>query len=210
MNKKFVLKKASLLKLKQVKNVLVDELIALQKQYDDLYIDPVELSRIKQLENEKNDLHRKIDEIKKSDRYRKKKAGIAGFLFGEFELNEHGEIALAACNDALSRAEHKRSLLSQKAYSERPYVKSQINRKKEFLLTIEEQIGVLEKKKEKTLALKNKAAQTIKEKRKLGSRVKQNLNSHECPYCFSILSKNTHADHIYPLAKGGSRSHQTW
>ena len=40
--------------------------------------------------------------------------------------------------------------------------------------------------------------------RKSAASVKRTLRrDHDCPYCGSVLGDSMHADHIYPVAKGG-------
>jgi 5-methylcytosine-specific restriction endonuclease McrA len=203
MNKKFVLKKASLAKLNSVRTELCNEISVLQKEFDDLFIPPAELARIKQIEAEIDELEKRIIQIQRSKTYKKRKPGVVNFLLGEFELNDKGEKELGVAKESMDLLRKKRSLLSAKPHHERPYIQSQIGRKRDFLQAIESQIALLEKRKEKDLSIKNKAAQNTQQKRKLGSRVKYGLETSECPYCFSSLSQAAHADHIYPIAKGG-------
>jgi len=49
------------------------------------------------------------------------------------------------------------------------------------------------------------AATTTRQRRELARRISQQLRSEQstCPYCGSELDSNAHADHIYPIAKGG-------
>lgn len=64
-------------------------------------------------------------------------------------------------------------------------------------------------KDEKLLELKASAAKNYKKTRTLASPVKSRINEQfkildQCPYCFTKMDeKNAHADHIYPVSKGG-------
>ena len=52
--------------------------------------------------------------------------------------------------------------------------------------------------------MKNRAAESTKTKRQIAKAVKKYLaDNTDCPYCGCALSTTVHADHIYPLAKGG-------
>lgn len=70
--------------------------------------------------------------------------------------------------------------------------------------TIENEKAKLRAKEEKLQSLKNKAAESAKIKRVIAKGIKKSLaNNEDCPYCGFVLLDNIHADHIYPLAKGG-------
>lgn len=57
---------------------------------------------------------------------------------------------------------------------------------------------------ERLLAVKAKAAAFDEASRDLASQVKRKLDVQtHCPYCGSKLGADMHADHIYPLSKGG-------
>jgi 5-methylcytosine-specific restriction endonuclease McrA len=61
---------------------------------------------------------------------------------------------------------------------------------------------------ERKEAIKQSAAAARGKSRELADQVKQDLpRDHDCPYCGNGLGENPHADHIYPIAKGGHSSH---
>lgn len=61
-----------------------------------------------------------------------------------------------------------------------------------------------EKRRTKDRLLKARAAQADKKTRDLASSVKNTLPKDDiCPYCGKLLGETPHADHIYPVAKGG-------
>jgi 5-methylcytosine-specific restriction endonuclease McrA len=67
-----------------------------------------------------------------------------------------------------------------------------------------EKILLIENREARQQSLKNKAAENTKTKRKIANGVKKNLaDNDECPYCGCELTTFFHADHIYPVAKGG-------
>ena len=73
-----------------------------------------------------------------------------------------------------------------------------------FLEKLDKRIALLTNKSDSLRNLKNRAAQSDREKRLLGAEVRRKLNrSDECPYCGGALGSDPHADHIYPLSRGG-------
>jgi len=67
----------------------------------------------------------------------------------------------------------------------------------------EEAIERKQRKKDSLVELRAAAANS-NETRKVGSSVKRNLTRQPwCPYCGGPLDSNPHADHIYPVSKGG-------
>jgi 5-methylcytosine-specific restriction endonuclease McrA len=70
--------------------------------------------------------------------------------------------------------------------------------------TIENEEAKLRTKAEKLQSLKNKAAENTKAKREIAKGIKKSLADNEdCPYCGFVLVGAIHADHIYPVSKGG-------
>jgi 5-methylcytosine-specific restriction endonuclease McrA len=66
------------------------------------------------------------------------------------------------------------------------------------------QINLNSSKESKRQSLINKAAENAEKKRKIAGNIKKHLVENEwCPYCGIRLSDDKHADHIYPIAKGG-------
>lgn len=61
-----------------------------------------------------------------------------------------------------------------------------------------------ERKKEKQRNLRARAAQAENKTREAAAGVKSRLpRDHWCPYCGGNLGTNPHADHIYPVSRGG-------
>lgn len=66
------------------------------------------------------------------------------------------------------------------------------------------QAKVNESKKEKQRAIKARVAKADGKTRELAASVKLRLpQDHICPYCGNDLGDNPHADHIYPVSRGG-------
>jgi len=66
------------------------------------------------------------------------------------------------------------------------------------------QAQLRESKKEKQRTIKARAAKADKKTRELAASVKPRLlQDHLCPYCQNDLGDNPHADHIYPVSRGG-------
>ena len=90
------------------------------------------------------------------------------------------------------RAERQAETLAQKKLAAKVKSKAQLAKE--------------DKKAKELERLKSLAASTAEDKRKILSRKKKDLRHHnQCPYCgieFDVFS-NVHADHIYPLSKGG-------
>lgn len=59
-------------------------------------------------------------------------------------------------------------------------------------------------KENKILSIKNKALDNTNKKRDIAAKIKRKLAQFSnCPYCFGPLGNNPHADHIYPVSRGG-------
>jgi 5-methylcytosine-specific restriction endonuclease McrA len=93
---------------------------------------------------------------------------------------------------------------SEAIISGQAYTKKRIENGLAWLERLNSRIQILENKETKQQSLRNKAAESTKQKRLIAKGVKKSLADNEdCPYCGLILLTNIHADHIYPLAKGG-------
>lgn len=67
-----------------------------------------------------------------------------------------------------------------------------------------EQAKLIEAKKEKQRTIRARVAQADNKTRELAASVKLRLpQDHLCPYCGNDLSDDPHADHIYPVSRGG-------
>jgi hypothetical protein len=76
----------------------------------------------------------------------------------------------------------------------------QISREKKLKIETERKQKDLEKQK----LLKNQAALNKNKIRKIGDMVKRKIvSTKHCPYCVKLMFDGGHADHIYPVSKGG-------
>jgi 5-methylcytosine-specific restriction endonuclease McrA len=67
-----------------------------------------------------------------------------------------------------------------------------------------DQAKAKEAKKEKQRTIRARVAQADNKTRELATSVKLRLpKDHLCPYCGNDLGDDTHADHIYPVSRGG-------
>lgn len=79
-----------------------------------------------------------------------------------------------------------------------------LTRRKQWAARVRQAMAVKLKKKARTEELKAAAASGTEAARRLGHAVKQQLTRDtHCPYCCNPLGEEPHADHIYPIAKGG-------
>lgn len=146
-------------------------------------------------------IYKEISELKKITQTKK---GLVGSIFGSTEVTPDAQRKI----DAL---EVEQSSLFQKTNSEHgKKVRSQASKasymeaKVAYLEKIEARIGVLERKKEGLDLLKSKAAKNSDEVRIIAESIKRKLEKNdECPYCGDLISSTAHADHIYPVSKGG-------
>lgn len=79
-----------------------------------------------------------------------------------------------------------------------------VERARSWQLKLVEAVGRKRRKKEALIELRAAAASNSTESRKIASTVKRKLIRQPwCPYCGGDLGTNPHADHIYPVCKGG-------
>jgi len=88
--------------------------------------------------------------------------------------------------------------------------KREIDRKEKFLLNFEKTVRsnklkyqIQERKRADQDLLKQRAKNNTDEKRAIATSVRKNITNEDCPYCGVLLDKFCHADHIYPVSKGG-------
>jgi 5-methylcytosine-specific restriction endonuclease McrA len=130
-------------------------------------------------------------------------SGLMGALFGVKDLPQSAIHRIAALRDQINSIEQAISK-SADLVSNQKYIKGRISDTSEWLDKLRSRIEAIETKEAKQQSLKNKAAESTKTKRQIAKGVKRSLaDNKECPYCGAGLSSATHADHIYPLAKGG-------
>lgn len=133
------------------------------------------------------------------------KPGFVANFLGTKEMKPEAKNQVERLTESRNRLTTTLSGIDRSALSNYRYYSHQLQESEEWLQKIRDKVGVLKAKEDKLNALKNKAAETVKAKREIGQTVKRKLlsNTH-CPYCGDSLDgKEVHADHIYPIAKGG-------
>lgn len=81
---------------------------------------------------------------------------------------------------------------------------TKIDAARSWAAKLEDAVGRKQRKRDSLVELRAAAAANSNETRKVGSTVKRKLTRKPwCPYCGGILGLDSHADHIYPVSKGG-------
>lgn len=131
-----------------------------------------------------------------------------GFLFGRKELSDQ---AL----EKIRELEYEIEVIKTKMYPQRPYspgrpllpsdyCKSQIEFFELAIKRYQEILIPKQKKEDKIAKWKAIAASKGGTSRAIAAAIKKQLDIYElCPYCGQNLGDQPHADHIYPVSKGG-------
>jgi 5-methylcytosine-specific restriction endonuclease McrA len=137
---------------------------------------------------------------------RSRTVNAKGLVSKIFNIQEVPETSLAK----IKANEHRINTISPELekvktkLNEHAYYKNRILDLENLLLKIKNRIRQLHDKRDLINSLKNKAAETTKDKRVIGESIKRVLHRNKnCPYCGIILNATAHADHIYPISKGG-------
>ena len=129
--------------------------------------------------------------------------GLMGTIFGSKEQPQSAIERIKEIRQEKSAIQQSLTP-SETLVSKQRYTSQLLEKEKEWLTKVLKRISTLEEREARTQALKNKAAETSKAKRRIAHGVKKGfLDNTECPYCGDTLMSVTHADHIYPVAKGG-------
>ena len=146
-------------------------------------------------------IYKEINELKKITQPKK---GLVGSIFGSTEVMPDAQRKINALENEQSslmskaNSEHGKKVISQA--SKAAYKEAKVA----YLEKIEARIGLLERKKDSLDVLKSKAAKNSEEVRVIAGTVKRKLDKNdECPYCGDLINGIGHADHIYPVSKGG-------
>lgn len=159
------------------------------------------LTQIGSMKSSLDNLNSKIsNELKK----KQPKGGLLGRVFGMEETTPSARAtvnALSLERNAIASQMHAMDTSEVRRYAS---VTSSVKWQKTELDKVRKRIEVLQNKADKLESLKNKASKNTSEKRLLGRSVKRQLaDNTECPYCGDDLNGESHADHIYPVSKGG-------
>lgn len=153
--------------------------------------------------NEKRDIYLQTKEVKSKAGNRK--------LWGWGALNDDANNKVTLLNNKLSQLEkpnaHNNVIWSYKEKQELFDLKQARKVSNEKLRAIKKKQREHETKtkaKKKESAIKARIASHEKKSRHVASSVKNKLKITEiCPYCNKGIGENPHADHIYPVSKGG-------
>jgi 5-methylcytosine-specific restriction endonuclease McrA len=154
-----------------------------------------------------NKANLKISKLKEEIALQSKRQEVSKGLLGKFlgftEMPQSAIDQIERLRKDISTIEEDISAAEDLVWKQ-DHIRYSLSAKVEWLNKVNARILTLENKLAKEQALKNKAAESIRLKRQIAKGVKRNLvDNKDCPYCGHILESNAHADHIYPLAKGG-------
>ena len=125
--------------------------------------------------------------------------GIFNAIFREKKMTDAARLSI-------DRLREKRRHLDQEIGSKKGEIQylEKFSSLTSFLEKLDKRIATLSNKSDSLRNLKNRAAQSDKEKRLIGAEVRKRLDYGDaCPYCGGTLGGDPHADHIYPLSRGG-------
>ena len=129
--------------------------------------------------------------------------GLMGAIFGTKEIPKSAIDRIAILRKEISSNESSISI-SSTLVKNQTYTQNRIADTFEWLNKVVAKIATIENREAKQQSLKNKAAENTKTKRQIAKGVKKSLaDNKDCPYCGFTLTTTAHADHIYPVSKGG-------
>ena len=152
-------------------------------------------------------VERRIDELESETsrilKDRQYQAGLVRKLLTASPLSKEGRTRLQELrNESRELQERKRQLQHEQRELESAY--EFVAKKREWVAKLERALGSKRRKKEKIEELKAAAASNTATHRMMAQSIKRQLTRDPfCPYCGDHLGDVPHADHIYPIAKGG-------
>lgn len=196
----FLISKATLPSLLKKRNEITNEIVSLK---EDITITNIseKIREVEKLEQKVKENDSKIYSLRQQ---RRPKSGLLNRLLLEDEVQPVAQEQINVIEIEQRTLRSKINSLSEGKLRSQSYKLSVISSKEEFLQKIEKRIQYFEDKKQKLESLKNKAAKVTKEKRQIGDVVKRRIpKNDDCPYCGELILDTPHADHIYPVSKGG-------
>lgn len=131
------------------------------------------------------------------------KRGLLGNLFGLTELPGTVRSQMAAVDKERTDLHNRKWELERLVRSIESYEGS-LERARSWLSKIQEAVSRKLRKRDAFIELRAAAAATANAARQVGVTVKRKLPRQPwCPYCGGPLGTDPHADHIYPISKGG-------
>ncbi len=129
--------------------------------------------------------------------------GLMGVLFGAKELPRDAIDRINEIRQEITNIKNITST-SDSLVKNQQYAITRIADVQQWLDKVCDRILKIENREAKQQSLKNKAASSTKTKRQIANGIKKDLvDNEDCPYCGYALKLAIHADHIYPIAKGG-------
>ena len=195
------LTKMSLSKLRELEKKINERLDGYRYDLSKLGNLQPELNR---LARSKQEIERLYKDIQLEHKNLRQKSGLIASFLGTKELTPEAKLRVSALQLQLHEAQVRNSSISTNSVMTYEHLKGSIETQENYLQKVVKQIERIERKKDSLESLKNKASESVKEKRDIAKSVKRRLASNtECPYCGDFLDSDAHADHIYPVSKGG-------
>lgn len=131
------------------------------------------------------------------------KSGLVGRLFGLKELPKSVQDEIVR-QRLLIRSICDNAATLQHQLSELIRIQFAVACKSSRVSKLESEVEKRQRKKDKLVELKAAAAANANQTRMVATSIKKQMEKQpNCPYCNGALGDTPHADHIYPVAKGG-------
>jgi 5-methylcytosine-specific restriction endonuclease McrA len=177
--------------------------IKLQELRNEIISEAIIKNELLKIQNAKSELVKINQEISSQRERREVSAGWMGAIFKT-------QVMPQSAIDNIEEAKKKIKINEEIIYKSEAIVRNQEHIKKRiakgamWLDSVNSRIKTIENKEAKLQSLKNKAAESIKTKRVIAKGIKRSLaDNDDCPYCGFVIVGAIHADHIYPVSKGG-------
>ena len=199
MYRKFNLNKSSLSSCVAKRSELLEAIAEIQSQIN-TNSSSNDLNRSLSTTNKRiEEIESEIKSIQQSQSSYEIAPGLFNTIFRDRRMVDRAFQSISSLRDEIRRIEKGRELLKSELF----YI-DRVSTQQAFLDKLDKRIASLKNKEESIRSLKNRAALSEREKRSLVGAVKKKLKHHDdCPYCGGDLGPNPHADHIYPLSRGG-------
>jgi len=134
---------------------------------------------------------------------RQPKGGLIGNLFGLTEQPATVKSQISTLELQRSSLQYRQSQLQRLGTAIQSWEAS-YEKARSWLSKLEEAVSRRRRKKDSLIELRAAVALSALETRHVGATVRRRLNRQPwCPYCGNPLGSDPHADHIYPVSKGG-------
>lgn len=194
--KKIGFRTASLVTLREQITAAEAQINSLKSSAADAKIAKQNLLRIEPLISETND---KLSDL----RSRYPEPSLLARLIGRSEQPTEVSRKIEWLEAKRRELESEQYEAKGKAFRLSHYLTS-IDSKEVYLAKLHDAVARKERKKNSIIELRAAAAANSGEARKVGSIVRRALGEQTlCPYCGGSLGTTPHADHIYPISKGG-------